>query len=75
MSYAVTAIAPAVVGVPRFRIEGRMLDDDGVTVLADFTGANAVIFPDCTTRLSLPQAMALFSDFGPRLLHMLAGLE
>jgi hypothetical protein len=43
-SYSVTRLSNAQLTVPRWNVEGILLDDAGVQV-ADFTGANSVVFP------------------------------
>lgn len=53
LDYSVTRIANATISVPRWRVEGRIVDSQTQQqVIADFTGANSVIFPTVLGNLS-----------------------
>ncbi len=45
-NFTITPLANASMSVPRFTLSGQVVSSDATqTVLADFTGANAVNFP------------------------------
>ena len=52
--YSVTRLSNAQLTVPRWNVEGILLDDAGVQV-ADFTGANSVVFPTVLGNLTAAQ--------------------
>lgn len=53
MNYSVTRLANASLSVPRWSVEGRIVDSQTQqTVIQDFTGANAVLFPNVLGNLS-----------------------
>lgn len=53
--FAVTRLAPATLTVPRWRIEFQVTDERTGAVLRDFTGANALTFPNLLGTLSNAQ--------------------
>lgn len=59
---------------PTFTIAGVVLDDAGVQV-ADFTGANALVFPNMLTGLTQPQVDALTALIANWLILTAAGLD
>jgi hypothetical protein len=61
------------VNVPRHKIEGQLVD--GETVLNDFTGPNAIFWPDVLAALSADQQDAIASIVAVHLVDMRAGLE
>ena len=52
--YSVTRMANAQLTVPRWNIEGILLNDAQVQV-ADFTGANSIVFPTVLGNLTAAQ--------------------
>ncbi len=44
--FSVTRIAPAAMTVPRWQIELKVTNSQTGAVIRDFTGANAIIFPN-----------------------------
>lgn len=73
--YAVTQTGKKnVPNCPTFTIEGVVLNDVGVQV-ADFTGANALVFPNMLTGLTQPQVDALTGMIANWLILTAAGLQ
>lgn len=53
LDYSVTRLSNATLSVPRWSVEGRIVDSQTQqTVIEDFTGANAVVFPSVLGNLS-----------------------
>lgn len=56
MNYQVTRLSNATLSVPRYQISVQVVDSaTQQTVLADFTGANALIFPAVLATLTQQQ--------------------
>lgn len=66
-------LVPDGAAVPRWRFAGRVVQD-GV-VLGDFTGANALFFPDVLRDLTLAQRQTLLRELFEGALLMRAGVE
>lgn len=59
-NFTITPLTNASMSVPRFTISGQVVSSDATqTVLADFTGANAVTFPNVLTSLSAADRLEL----------------
>jgi len=59
--FSITPLASASVNVPRAQVEGRLLDDATGAVIADFTGANAVIFPNVLSNLTAAERLEVLN--------------
>lgn len=54
LDHKITRLSNASVSLPRWHIEGRLVDSDTQQkTLADFTGSNAIVFPQVLAQLSL----------------------
>ena len=54
LNHKITRLANVSVSLPRWQIEGTLVDSQTQTqVLADFTGANAIVFPQILTTLTV----------------------
>lgn len=58
-NFSVTPLASASVNVPRARIECQVCDSRTGAVLRDFTGANAVTFPNILSSLTGAERLEL----------------
>jgi hypothetical protein len=67
-----TAAGTANVNVPRYTITAQVFADDG-TLVADFTGANAINFPADLGKLTVARRNALLRQIGTALVYELAG--
>lgn len=75
LGFQISALGSASVNVPRAQIEGRVVDSTNQsTVIADFTGANALIFPAVVATLTAPQRLELAQMIAGWLLRTKAGL-
>ena len=60
MDFVMTPLGPAAMTVPRVQITGRVVDSaDQSIVLGDFTGANAILFPNVLAALNQEQRLTL----------------
>lgn len=58
--FAITPLTNATFSVPRVQISGRVVSSDATqTVIADFTGVNAVTFPNILGPLSAADRLEL----------------
>jgi len=74
LQFQITALASASVNVPRAQIEGKVVDSaNQSTVIADFTGANALIFPAVITTLTAAQRLELAQLIAGWLIRTKAG--
>lgn len=56
LDFSITRLANASVSIPRWRVEGRIVDSQTQRdVVRDFTGANAVTFPNVLGNLTAAQ--------------------
>jgi len=75
LQFQITALASASVNVPRAQIEGTVVDSaNQSTVIADFTGANALIFPAVITTLTAAQRLELAQLIAGWLIRTKAGV-
>jgi len=75
LQFQITALASASVNVPRAQIEGKVVDSaNQSTVIADFTGANALIFPAVITTLTAAQRLELAQLIAGWLIRTKAGV-
>lgn len=75
LNFKITALGAANVNVPRAQIEATIVDSQNqATVLADFTGANALIFPAVIGTLTAAQRLELAQLLAGWLLRTKAGL-
>lgn len=75
LNFQITALGSASVNVPRAQIEAKVVDSSNQqTVIADFTGANALIFPAVVATLTGPQRLELAQLIAGWLLRTKAGL-
>lgn len=59
-NFSVTALSNATISVPRAQLSGQVVSSDPTqTVIADFTGANAVVFPNVLGSLSVSDRLEL----------------
>lgn len=70
--FTVAPLVAVQVTVPRFQIEAQILDDDG-TVIADYTGANALVFPAVLATLTPAQRRLVLEGMLLKLLLYRAG--
>jgi hypothetical protein len=66
-----TTLGAASVNVPRFTISAQVFDDNG-TLVADFTGANAINFPADLGKLTAAQRGTFLRQIGTHLVYALA---
>ena len=68
-NFTVTAIGSASVNVPRFTISGQITDSRTGAVLRDFTGANAITFPNVLGTLTAAQRLKVLDLLAEALLR------
>ena len=75
--FSMNPAGPANVNVPTHEITGQILDlsQTPPTVVADFTGANAIQFPSVLGTLSQEQQAEIMELVGQRILQMRGGVE
>jgi hypothetical protein len=75
MNYSVTRLANASVSIPRWSIQGQIVDQDkgGHGVIADITAAN-VIFPNVLGNLTVAQQDSWVNDVVQQLIFKRFGL-
>lgn len=71
-NFQIQRAAPAQVNVPTHTIEVSV--QEGQTVLADFTGENAIRFPSVLATLTPEQQDEVVADLAPKLIQWKAGL-
>lgn len=71
--FATTIGASKSVSVPQVTITAVVYSNDGA-LLADFTGANALLFPNVLTSLTAAQRQALVDQIAQAIVLMRAGL-
>jgi hypothetical protein len=70
VQFGITRLANASLSVPRWQVSGQIVDSKTQqTVLADFTGGNAVIFPTILGQLSNARQDELVAGWITGLLH------
>ena len=75
LAFKITVLSSANVNVPRAQIEAKIVDSQTQqTVIADFTGANALIFQAVITTLTAAQRLELANMIANWLLLTKAGL-
>lgn len=75
LNFLITPLGSANVNVPRAQIEARVVDSsDQSVVIADFTGANALIFPAVIGTLTAAQRLELAQFIAGWLIRTKAGL-
>jgi hypothetical protein len=75
LNFLITPLGSASVNVPRAQIEAKVVDSaNQQTVIADFTGANALIFPAVIATLTAPQRLELAQLIAGWLIRTKAGL-
>lgn len=73
-NFSITPLANSNPGpIPRFSVAAEVRADDG-TVLADFTGANALVFPAVLTQLTALQRRRLVHLIAHYLVQARAGM-
>jgi hypothetical protein len=60
---------------PRYTITAQVIGDDGTTVLADFTGANALSFPAVLSTLTAQQRDDFIAMIAIWIVRVRAGLD
>ena len=76
IQYSVTRLANANLNVPRWRVEGKIVDSQTQqTVLNDFTGANAVTFPNVLGNLTSAQQNRWVEDVVQDLIYRRFGIS
>lgn len=73
-NYKLTPLAAVSVSVPRVQIEAEVHDSTTGDLIADFTGANALIFPGVVTTLTNAQQLELGHRIARFILDSKAGL-
>lgn len=72
VSFKITPMPVAsITNVPRLRIECQLVEEDG-TLLANFMGANAIVFPDVFSTLTNAQRHALIQQIATFLIGVKA---
>lgn len=61
---AITSQSSAQINVPRWSLEAKIYEDDGTTLVSDFTDGNALEFHQAFASLSTEQQRALLDDEG-----------
>lgn len=75
LNFLITPLGAASVSVPRAQIEAKVVDSSNQgTVIADFTGANALIFPAVIGTLSAADRLELAQLIAHWLVRKKAGL-
>lgn len=70
INFSITRLANASLSVPRWQVSGQIVDSQTQqTILADFTGANQVIFPTILGQLSNARQDELVAGWITGLLH------
>ena len=67
--FTVTAIGSANISVPRFTISGQITNSRTGAVLRDFTGANAITFPNVLGTLTAAQQIKVIDILAEALLR------
>jgi hypothetical protein len=73
-AFKITPLASASVNVPRAQIEARVVDSQSGALIADLTGANALVFPAVLTTLSAADRLELAQLIAHWLVRRVAGL-
>lgn len=71
-NFSITANSAVNVNVPRFTITATVFD--GPAVVADFTGANSLVFPAVLATLTAQQRRDLIDLIANTLIQMKAGI-
>lgn len=74
-SISITDLADASVTVPRFQVSCQVKDSQTGAILSDFTGANALTFPNALGTLTAQQKRSLLRGLVRRMILMKAGLD
>jgi hypothetical protein len=75
LNFLITPLGSASINVPRAQIEAKVVDSSNQSqIIADFTGANALIFPAVIATLTAPQRLELARLIADWLLRTKAGL-
>lgn len=75
LDFKITPLATASVNVPRAQIEARVVDSrTQQTVIADFTGANALVFPAVIATLTAAERLELANLIAEWLVRTKAGV-
>lgn len=72
-NYTVTRSGTVTAKVPQITLSGQFVENNEQTVVYDFTGANAIVFPTAVANLTadqLDQLTVLIADF---LVHAVTG--
>lgn len=73
-NFAVTRQDAANINVPTHKFEGKITDSTSGATLADFTGANAVLWPSVLSTLTATQQDQIATNLAQQILEMKAGL-
>lgn len=73
--FDVQTLGSVSVTLPRFQISVKVTDSQTGATIADFTGANAFVFPGVLATLTAAQRRTILDDIVARLIRMKAGLE
>jgi hypothetical protein len=71
----ITDLANANRNVNRFQVEGQLRHSGTGEMLFDFTGANAIVWPDGLASLTVQQRRSILRSVIRRLILMRAGLD
>lgn len=74
-NYSRTFLGAANVNVPRVQISAQVTDSTTGAVLADFTGANVILFPAVMSTLTQQQRQKVADTIATMLVLMRAGFD
>lgn len=74
VGFTITPLASASVNVPRATIACQIVDSKTRALIHDFTGANAVTFPNVLTTLTAADRLELAQMIATWLLYRVAGI-
>jgi len=70
-NFSTVPASPGNLNSPRHKIEGQLVE--GSTILNDFTGDNAIFYPDVLATLSVENQNEIVGMVAERLINMKAG--
>lgn len=74
-NYSVTRRSAVNVNVPRYEIQVRVTDSNTGATIADFTGANALMWPGVLSTLTAEQRDVLIDQIASMIINMKAGIQ
>lgn len=73
--FSMTRNGAVTVSVPRFVISGQIVDSTTGELIADFSGANAITFPQVLGQLTNPQVAEVVEMIVSRLVSRRLGID